>query len=451
MSSNQLEGNLDFSNLVNLTSLNISSNQITGLKIGVSPSVFDNVSQDGYRNDFSFSSNQYLNCIAVPQNTIADWEATTFAQQRPNIVWGLDCSAYNNVPEGEIQALVDMYNNLDGANWIGNNNWTGDLAKATINNPYNATKWQGITTAIIDGGKHITNISLSSNKLKGEFSTSFGNLSKLKYLQMSSNELNGNIPASFGNLSSLEEIHLNNNKLTSLPSELSNLSSLKTAYFQSNDLSGKLPDFTGITTLETLYISTNKFQFGDFEDEFTSYQNLTTFAYDSQAKVGVEEEKSFGTSGFTLEAAVSGTNNEYQWYKNGSQITGATNKTLEITEASATDNGYYYCNVTNTVISSLTIRTENVTLTYDAALSIDNNEFSKAIKLFPNPVNDILQIRNSNNVAINKIEIFNILGKKVQVVKEPKSSINVSSLPKGIYLMNIITEKGVTTKRIVKK
>ncbi|MDD7915063.1 leucine-rich repeat domain-containing protein [Polaribacter ponticola] len=451
MSSNQLEGNLDFSNLVNLTSLHISSNQITGLKIGLSPSVFDNVSHDGYRNNFSFSSNQYLNCIAVPQNTIADWEATTFAQQRPNIVWGLDCSAYNNVPEGEIQALVDMYNNLDGANWTNKTNWTGDLAKATINSPYNATKWQGVTTEIIDGAKHISSISLSNNKLKGEFSASFGNLSKLKYLQMSRNDLSGSIPASFGNLRVLEEIHLNNNQLTSLPSELSNLSNLKTVYFQDNELSGKVPDLSGITSLQTLYLSSNKFQFGDFEDEFTDYQNLTTFIYNPQAKVGVEEDKSFGTSGFTLDAEVNGVNNEYQWYKNGSKITEATNKTLEITEASATDNGYYFCYVTSTVVTGLTIRTENVTLTYDTALSVDNNEFSKAIKLFPNPVNDILQIRNSNNVAINKIEIFNILGKSVQVLKEPKTSINVSSLPKGIYLMNIVTEKGVTIKRIVKK
>jgi Leucine-rich repeat (LRR) protein len=453
MSSNQLEGNLDFSNLINLNALNLSSNQITGLKIGISPNVFDNSynSEGQYSRSFSFSSNQYLNCIAVPQYTIADWEATTFAQQRPNIVWGLDCSTYNNVPEGEIQALVDMYNNLDGANWTSNTNWTGDLAKATINSPYNATKWQGVTTEIIDGAKHISRISLYNNKIKGEFSTSFGNLSKLKYLQMSSNELSGSIPASFGNLNSLEEIHLNNNQLTSLPSELSNLSNLKTVYFQDNELSGKVPDLSGITSLQTLYLSSNKFQFGDFEDEFTDYQNLTTFIYSPQAKVGVEEEKSFGTSGFTLEAEVNGLNNEYQWYKNGSKITDAINKTLEISEASAADNGYYFCYVTNTVVTSLTIQTENVTLTYDASLSIDNNEFSKAIKLFPNPVNDILQIRNSNNVAINKIEIFNTLGKRVQVLNEPKIFINVSSLPKGIYLMNIISEKGVTTKRIVKK
>ena len=390
LSSNQLEGNLDFSNLINIKSLDVSSNQITGLKIGVAPSVFDNAYQDGYSNRISFSSNQYLNCVAVPQNTIADWKASSFATSHPNIIWGQDCSAYNNVPENEIQALVDIYNNLDGVNWTSNTNWNGNLAKAKVNNPYNATKWQGITTAIVDGGKHVTNISLSSNKLKGVLQESFGNLSKITNLQLSSNEISGALPTTLGNLTSLETLSLNNNNIASLPSELSSLSSLKTAYFQSNEIAGKLPDFTQITTLETLYISNNKFQFGDFEDEFATYQNLTTFSYTGQAKVGEEEYIDFG-DGFnkTLEAVVSGTNNTYQWFKNGGQIANATNSTLEIKDATSADAGYYFCRVTNSVVTGLTIETQRATLTYDAALAVVDEAFAKSFKLYPNPVENI--------------------------------------------------------------
>ena len=145
----------------------VSTNQITGLKIGVSPAVFDGANQDGFSNNYGFS-NQYIYCIAVPQNTITDWKATTFAGNHPHIVWGQDCTAYNNVPTDEVQALLDMYNNLDGVNWTNNTNWTGDLSKAIINSPYNATKWQGITTEIVDGGKHITKIQMSNNNLNGE-------------------------------------------------------------------------------------------------------------------------------------------------------------------------------------------------------------------------------------------------------------------------------------------
>ncbi|WP_340935902.1 leucine-rich repeat domain-containing protein [Polaribacter haliotis] len=453
LGSNQLEGNLDFSNLVNLTSLIVSSNQITGLKIGVLPNVFDRSydSENQFRNDFSFY-NQYLNCIAVPQNTISDWEATTHATNYPSIVWGQDCSAYNNIPENEMQALVDMYNNLDGANWRNNTNWNGNLAKALINNPYNATKWQGVTTKIVDGGKHITNISLSSNQLKGELPTSIGNLTKLTNLQISSNEISGALPATFGNLTSLETLYLNSNKITSLPREMSNMLALKTVYLQNNEIEGNLPDFTNATNLTSLYVNSNKFQFGDFEDEFTNYQNLQTFSYSTQAKVGVEEAIDFG-DGFdkTLEAVVSGTNNTYQWYKNWSPITDATNSTYEIKDATSSDAAFYYCVVSNTVITGLTIETERITLNYDATLNTEDVSFSDKIKLYPNPVNDLLQIKNSDNLKISTIMIFNVLGKKVKVIRNPENAIDVSDLSKGIYFLNINSENGKIVKRIVKK
>ncbi|SDR67291.1 Por secretion system C-terminal sorting domain-containing protein [Polaribacter sp. KT25b] len=450
----QLEGNLDFSSLVNLESLSVNSNQITGLKIGVPPSVFDNtyVSESEYRKSFAFSSNTYLNCIAVPQNTIADWESSSFATSNPNIVWGQDCSAYNNVPEDEMQALVDMYNNLDGANWTNSENWTGNFAKALISNPYNATKWNGITTKIVDGGKHITDVSLSSNKLKGEIPESFSNLSKLTNVQLSSNDISGALPSSIGNLTSLETLYLNSNKIESLPAEMTRMLKLKTIYLQNNEIMGKVPDFTEASTLERLYISSNKFQFGDFEDEFITYQNLKTFSYTSQEKVGEEENIDFG-DGFdkTLEAVVSGTNNTYQWYKNYNPITDATNSTFEIANATQQDAGFYYCRVTNSIVTGLTIETERVTLTFDTALSTKDEVFSNVIKLYPNPVTNVLQIQNDSDIIINKIEIYNLLGKKIATHKNPGNSVDVIQLAKGIYIVNVFSDDAKMTKRIVKE
>ena len=405
LSSNAIEGNLDFSNLINITSLSVSSNQITGLKIGVAPSVFDNANQNGYSNSYSLY-NPYLYCIAVPQNTITDWQNSTYSTQNPNIVWGQDCTAYNNVPTDEVQALVDMYNDLDGANWTNKNNWTGDLSKAVINSPYNATKWQGVTTAIIDGGKHITRIQLSNNKLEG-----------------------------------------------TLPVSLSSLSKLETLNVSSNKLTGKLPDLTGIPALKSLYINSNKFQFGDFENEFTDYKdNVTTFSYTSQAKVGEEKTEEIGNSGITLEATVSGTNNVYQWYKNNSPITDATNKMLVISDASTSDNGFYYCRVTNTVVTGLTIQTENVTLTFNSALSVKDEELAKTIKLYPIPTNGIINLKLSSNNVLKKIEVFSVLGKKVKTINSLiQQSIDISSLPSGVYILNMITKKGKVTKRVVKR
>ena len=503
---NQIEGNLNLSNLVNLDALSVSSNQITGLKIGISPNVFDGSydSEGQYSRTFSFY-NQYLNCVAVPQNTIADWEATSFAASYPNIVWGQDCTVYNNVPDAEKQALIDMYTNLDGANWANNTNWSGNTGRV-MNATTNVTTWYGVTTKIVDGGKHITSLHLNNNKLDGTISSSIGNINKIEELILSSNKLSG-----------------------ILPKEISNLSNLKTAYFQDNQLSGKLPDLSGITKLETLYISTNKFQFGGFEDEFPSYQNLTNpwnsgAYYSPQSKSGTEESIEIGFTGVTLEAEVSGNHNEYQWYKNGGIIPDATSKSYVISEATVNDAGYYFCSVSNTVVTSLIIQTENKTIifkatmftlsldatngsvtsnpdpingTYDegtsvtltvvpdagfefdgwsgdasgnenpltitidsdktiaaiftTTLSTEDDVFSKTFKIYPNPVNDVLIISNTNDIIIDKVEIFTLLGQKVDVIEKPQNTIDISQLSKGIYLLNIFTERGKATKRIIKK
>ena len=172
---------------------------------------------------------------------------------------------------------------------------------------------------------------------------------------------------------------------------------------------------------------------------------------EASAKVGTQESIDFG-KGFdkTLEAVVSGDNNTYQWYKNNSLITGATNKNYVITDATQQDAGTYFCRVKNSVVTSLTIETERVTLVYDATFSTEDKEFSKAIKLYPNPVNDVLQISNTTDISIDRIEIYNVLGARVQVIKKPQNTINVSSLSNGMYLLKLYTEKGSTTKRIVK-
>ena len=141
-----------------------------------------------------------------------------------------------------------------------------------------------------------------------------------------------------------------------------------------------------------------------------------------------------------------------KWYKNHSPITNATNKMLEITDVSSSDNGVYYCRVTNTVVTGLTIQTENVTITYDSALSLEDEQLAKAIKLYPNPTNGIINLNLSSNNSLKKIDVFSMLGKKVMSINSiTQKSIDISNLPSGMYMLNFITEKGKVTKRIVKK
>ena len=81
---------------------------------------------------------------------------------------------------------------------------------------------------------------------------------------------------------------------------------------------------------------------------------------------------------------------------------------------------------------------------------IDNIN-SASIIIYPNPVNDLLNISNSE--IINSISIYNMLGQEVLFSKVSASSsqINVSSLPKGIYLVKALVGPTINSFKISKQ
>ncbi len=65
-----------------------------------------------------------------------------------------------------------------------------------------------------------------------------------------------------------------------------------------------------------------------------------------------------------------------------------------------------------------------------------------ATKIYPNPVKDVLNIDVISDQKIKSVEIFNLLGAKVN--QSNKQQIDVNNLTKGIYLLKISLENGKT-------
>ena len=86
----------------------------------------------------------------------------------------------------------------------------------------------------------------------------------------------------------------------------------------------------------------------------------------------------------------------------------------------------------------------------DSQLSIDDEKLNKSLKFYPNPVSDILTIK-SETITIDKVEIYSILGKKTKKINSNFSSISTNDLPKGIYIITVYSEKGVTTRKLIKR
>lgn len=72
--------------------------------------------------------------------------------------------------------------------------------------------------------------------------------------------------------------------------------------------------------------------------------------------------------------------------------------------------------------------------------------------VYPNPVNDNFTIQNGNNIAISGLTISDINGRTVKTlnVNAIENQINISDLNSGVYFLNIASENGSATKKIIK-
>lgn len=103
----------------------------------------------------------------------------------------------------------------------------------------------------------------------------------------------------------------------------------------------------------------------------------------------------------------------------------------------------------NMFIDNITIRT--------GAVSIDKIMDLSGLNLFPNPTNDVLNVSLTMKMSESvNFTVINSIGQEVMNVTETLSegnqqtTLNVSNLAAGVYILNINTEGGSTQRKFVK-
>ena len=96
----------------------------------------------------------------------------------------------------------------------------------------------------------------------------------------------------------------------------------------------------------------------------------------------------------------------------------------------------------NQVVTTIQLNSREAKLLLKStSLSVNDNSFEKGITVFPNPTTDRLTVKFKNNTTVEAIEIdiCNIQGVMVKSIATKINSdtvnIDVSSLPKGVYLL----------------
>ena len=185
-----------------------------------------------------------------------------------------DCSAQEDMPETECQALLSLFNNTGGPGWTDGFGWNEDDFPCT---------WFGVSCSLGLTGS-VTGLFLEANNLTGSLPAAIGNLTSLDALFMAGNRIGGGMPSSIGNLDSLTLISLEGNRLSgtiphqigdltelvvlaladnqftgSIPSQIGNLSNLEVLLLEENRLSGSIPTEIGaLVKLDTLILSGNQ-------------------------------------------------------------------------------------------------------------------------------------------------------------------------------------------------
>nr|WP_299203049.1 T9SS type A sorting domain-containing protein [uncultured Brumimicrobium sp.] len=96
--------------------------------------------------------------------------------------------------------------------------------------------------------------------------------------------------------------------------------------------------------------------------------------------------------------------------------------------------------------------TATLTVTVDGCVSVEENVMNQ-LTVSPNPSSDYIEVRVNENNSIQNIQVMSLDGKVVSVeqnvVDHATIKIDVSSVAKGTYLIQLSTEYGFLTRKIV--
>jgi hypothetical protein len=112
--------------------------------------------------------------------------------------------------------------------------------------------------------------------------------------------------------------------------------------------------------------------------------------------------------------------------------------------------GYLTEVVNNVTVTNHQATVLNIRLVPEGVGGIDNNEISKLIRIYPNPVKEGV-LHFESDVPVIQIAIYDISGKEICRIKTDNATraIDFPKLNNGLYFFKFSTEKGIGIKKII--
>jgi hypothetical protein len=379
-------------NLVNLTDLQLYSNQLSG---SISSSLGNLV---------------HLQLLLLSGNQLTGSIPSSFGNLK-NLYY-LDLS--KNRLTGSIPSSLGNLVNLQSLN-LSYNQLSGSMPS-------------------LDNLIHLGDLDLSDNLLSGSIPSSFGNFS-LSHLALRNNHLSGSIPSSLGNLEDLHSLILDSNRLSgSIPSSLGKLGNLRLLFLACNRLSGSIP--SSLSNLRPLTEIVLRYNYLTFDGMELFAQTFGYGFYSPQKRIPIHQH------GNTLSVSAGGTlsNNTYKWFKcEGTTCTlVSTIKGDSVFHPSGS--GKYYVRVLNSVATQLKLFSKSFnytaptnTLIASAQDAVQQNAKTNLFRVYPNPAKDILHVETNGNATFSLIDQSGKI--LVTTSINGKGSVNISGITPGLYYL----------------
>jgi hypothetical protein len=366
------------------TAVTVSVSPALILNLAANPSTI-NLSQSSVLTATLISVGQYTwdnNITSINNTTTVTPTSTTNYNVTVTNLQGCTATAQAtvivNTPACSQNDPITLSNLGNSINYTGGT-WSG----ATLN-----ASWQGVTTTPQGCLKNlsVTSLGMSGFLPSVQFSQlelmNFGNnyltqsipdfndpstnsskLPELRQLYLNDNQFSGTVP-NF-NFPKAEDVEIHGNQLTGIVPDFDKMPLLKILYLQNNQLEA-CPKFTHLPLLNELNVSSNRLTF----DDLIPNKSIATFVYSPQDSIYSNRHinKNVGdTALIDLKIDASISDNIYTWKKNGATLSPSASvvvvgNKLTFSNLQTSDNGVYYCEVTNPNLTGLKLISRRVVI-----------------------------------------------------------------------------------------
>ena len=432
---------LDVSKNVNLEYLNCFSNKLTTLDVSKNVNLTYLYCYENQLTTLDVSKNVNLTNLYCYRNQLTTIDVSknvnlTYLYCFNNQLTTLDVSKNIN-----LKSLGCYYNQLKTLDISKNVNLENLRCFENQLTALDISKNVDLRTLVCDSNQ-LTTLDVSKNVNLEEL---YCNLNQLTTLDVSKNV-------------NLTTLNCDFNQLTTL--DVSKNVNLKYFYFNNNKIAQLLiPKVHKISKLSGI---NNNLKLSTLKGNFLTIKSLTL---NPQATLQGGDKGIFEVLDLSSEYAIDGKYTTYTWYdKTTKQEVGAYALKGKFYAGPENAGKTLICKMKNELIPNFVLEYEvkiKNTVSF-ASRNIKENipegfvwvgpqkNESESIQLFPNPVIDILKINTAANVT--SASVYNYAGKEVK--RYPRvinNELDLQDLPAGIYIVNIDTEIGKLSKKIIKK